>query len=307
MASVPEARMHAREAENRAIATAFFASVALHLLLLVAWPTLRDPLTRAEFSPGPIIARLIGPGPAAPVEVAPPQTVAPDGPKPAARNSAPLPDHASTTTAGSARGPMPPLADSAQPHPAPGVTLEPPPARQREKPEVLATSEMPTVLRPGAPLSAPERALDPSGQDAASPASAPSLIQGAPRAALAPAVRSPTPKRRAVAPAPVAPDAGTLAQYRLAVIDAAKRYKRYPRVALDNHWQGRVEVRMVIGANGAIASLELRASTGHHVLDQEALDMIRQAKPQTPIPVALRGREFAIEIPVIFSLLEPGA
>jgi len=86
------------------------------------------------------------------------------------------------------------------------------------------------------------------------------------------------------------------------VITAARRYKRYPRIAMDNGWEGRSEVRMVIGANGMITSLTVRTGAGHEVLDKAALDMIRSAKPLIPIPSALRGREFTVDIPVVFSL-----
>ena len=111
-------------------------------------------------------------------------------------------------------------------------------------------------------------------------------------------------------PAPAAqeaPDVGTLAQYRLAIISAARRYKRYPRAALDNNWQGRVEIRMAIGANGAIAALSVRRSTGYPVLDQQALEMIEKATTIAQVPAALRGREFTVDVPVIFSLREPDA
>ncbi|MGA8050794.1 MAG: energy transducer TonB, partial [Burkholderiales bacterium] len=96
-----------------------------------------------------------------------------------------------------------------------------------------------------------------------------------------------------------------LAQYRLAIIAAAKRYKRYPRVALDNNWQGRAQVHMAIGANGTIASMTIRTSSGHDILDRQALDMIRNAIPLTSVPAGLVGKPFAIEIPVVFSLEDP--
>lgn len=97
-------------------------------------------------------------------------------------------------------------------------------------------------------------------------------------------------------------DAGTLDRYRLALIVAAKRYKRYPAQAMDKGWQGRVEVRLVIGANGAIQAGIVRASSGYEILDSQALDMVKNAKPLAPIPAALRGREFTVDIPVIFDL-----
>ena len=101
------------------------------------------------------------------------------------------------------------------------------------------------------------------------------------------------------------PYAGSLAQYRLQLITMAKRYKRYPRVAIDNNWEGIAEIRMIVGADGLITSLIVRKGSGYEVLDQEALQWIRKAKPMTPIPAALRGKEFTVDIPVIFNLKEP--
>ena len=97
-------------------------------------------------------------------------------------------------------------------------------------------------------------------------------------------------------------DTGTLDQYRLALIVVARRYKRYPAQALDKGWQGRVEIRLVVGANGMIQSSLVKASSGYGILDNQALDMVKKAKPLTPIPAALRGREFTVDIPVIFDL-----
>jgi protein TonB len=99
-----------------------------------------------------------------------------------------------------------------------------------------------------------------------------------------------------------APDAGTLAQYRLQLISAAQRYKRYPRVAMDNNWEGDVVVRMVIDASGMISSVNVKASSGHEVLDQQALEMFKRAKPLVPIPSALRGKELIIELRAIYNL-----
>jgi protein TonB len=89
-------------------------------------------------------------------------------------------------------------------------------------------------------------------------------------------------------------------------MSAARRFKRYPRVALDQNWQGRVEIRMTIDAKGEISALNVRSSTGYVVLDQHALEMIERAKELAAIPAALRGKEFTLEIPVVFSLREAG-
>jgi len=99
-----------------------------------------------------------------------------------------------------------------------------------------------------------------------------------------------------------AADAGLLEKYRLALIDAAKRYKRYPVHAVERGWQGRVEVRLVIGPNGTIKSALIRRSSNYQILDDQALDMVKKGTGREPIPSALRGREFTLDIPVIFAL-----
>jgi len=101
-------------------------------------------------------------------------------------------------------------------------------------------------------------------------------------------------------------DAATVGQYRIAIIAAARRYKRYPRIAMDNNWEGRAEVRLVIGADGNVASVGIKASSGFEALDQQALEMIRRAKAQAPVPAALRGKGFTLDVPVVFSLREEG-
>jgi len=102
-------------------------------------------------------------------------------------------------------------------------------------------------------------------------------------------------------------DTGTLEQYRLALIVATRRYKRYPAIALEKGWQGRVEVRMVIGANGMVASASIKTGSGHEILDNQALDMLKKGKTTVPIPASLRGREFSIDVPVIFNLDNPNS
>jgi protein TonB len=91
------------------------------------------------------------------------------------------------------------------------------------------------------------------------------------------------------------------------LVEMMRRYKRYPRVALDNNWEGTVVLKMVIGANGMIASLSVVSSTGHEVLDKQAIDMIQKAKGRVPIPSALRGRAYPVEVPVIFSTKDQGS
>ena len=107
---------------------------------------------------------------------------------------------------------------------------------------------------------------------------------------------------RIESPAATGPDPGSVARFRLELMDIARRYKRYPRIAQDNNWEGRVELRIVFAENGAMSALTVKKSAGRAVLDEEAQAMIRSAQPQIALPPALRGRAFTLEIPVEFSL-----
>jgi len=99
-----------------------------------------------------------------------------------------------------------------------------------------------------------------------------------------------------------ASEAGSIDQYRLALIGVARRYKRYPAQAMEKGWQGRVEIRLVIGPEGTLQSNAVKISSGHAILDNQALNMTERAASLIPVPAVLRGREFSVDIPVIFDL-----
>jgi len=108
----------------------------------------------------------------------------------------------------------------------------------------------------------------------------------------------------ATAPAVVAssPDPGNLARYRIELLEVAKRYKRYPRIAQDNNWEGQVGLRIAISEIGALAPITVIKSSGRTVLDDEGKSMIRSAYPQVPLPPALRGKAFSFDVYINFRL-----
>lgn len=109
------------------------------------------------------------------------------------------------------------------------------------------------------------------------------------------------------AAAPAGPDPLALGRYRLQIVTVAARFKRYPRAAIDNDWQGEVVVRMTIGADGSLAALGIKSSSGHAILDQQALEMFRSAKPFVLLPPELAGRQFELELRAIYSLKDQPA
>jgi periplasmic protein TonB len=201
-----------------------------------------------------------------------------------------------------AESPAPILARLVEPAPAPAPAVTPPAAPQPrpEKPKAQQPREKPPAPALAKPAPVPQPVAKAAPQEAVAPPSP--VEQAVPEAPAAPpavAKIDPAPSAPAAAPAM---DAGSLDQYRLQLIGIARKYKRYPRVAIDNNWEGDVVVRMVIGANGMISSVSIKTSSGHAVLDQQALEMFRKAKPLVPIPPALRGKEFTVEVRANYNL-----
>lgn len=198
------------------------------------------------------------------------------------------------------------------PAPLSARLVEPPPAPKVEtRPEVRKAEAAPVPTKPApravpapakpAPAPAPAAVESPRTDPVIA---APAPVQPAATTAInpAPAKAVSVPAAPASAPAPAFDEAGTIAQYRIALMQVASTLKTYPRIAQENNWQGRVELRLTIGAGGGISSLAVKSGTGYTVLDQHALDMLRRAQPKTPLPAGLRGREFSLEVPVVFGL-----
>ena len=153
----------------------------------------------------------------------------------------------------------------------------------------------------GAKTAPAEPAPEPAA--AAAPSPPPAAPEPAESASQAPV----GPKTEATAKSGSEADKGTLEQYRLALIAATRRYKRYPAIAMEKGWQGRVEVHMEIGANGILANASIKSSSGHEILDSQAMDMLKKGKTTVQIPASLRGRAFSVDVPVIFNLDNPSS
>jgi protein TonB len=193
----------------------------------------------------------------------------------------------------------------AKPPPEP-AKLEPP--QQRPPQPLPAPRPLPVakavrqVAAPEPVAAAPVLSVEPAKQAAetvpALPVAPPS---SAPQAAVARADAAPA---AASGSASSGPDPGSIARFRLELMEIARRYKRYPRIAQDNNWEGRVELHIAFAENGAISALTVKKGAGRAVLDDAAQSMLRSAHAQAAIPPALRGKAFVLEIPVDFSLRE---
>jgi protein TonB len=155
--------------------------------------------------------------------------------------------------------------------------------------------------------SAQANALPAQAEAVPAPAAAARASAGAglPQAPVSPVTATPVPPQaRADAPQELRgeDETASVAQYRIALMEAARAFKSYPALARENNWQGRVEVRVFVAAGGALAGVTVSASSGFQVLDQAALAMVRRAHARAALPAALRRLEFDIRVPVVYGL-----
>lgn len=245
-----------------ALVPAVAVSVALHVAVLAGVPEFES---YAEDAPRAPLNAQLAPLEAPRAAEVPPAVTPPPEREPAVR--------ASPTRA--ERRVSPPPAARLAPQVAPAPTPAPVPIPTRQ-----ASREETAVVAPEAPA-APPAPLAALRTEPAAAAGEPSSV---PRAA------------------PEAIEPGSLGQYRLALLGAARRHKLYPDVARERGWEGRVAIELVIGADGTLAGAQVKQSSGHTVLDREALEMLKRAASLTPVPPALRGREFRVDVPVLFEL-----
>lgn len=147
-----------------------------------------------------------------------------------------------------------------------------------------AVSPAPTLAMDSATAPVPPLAAIPGG-----------IPQAAPAAPVSAAVASPeeTP----------GVDAAGLRAFRLALASEARRVRNYPEAARRAGIVGVSEIRISVDAQ-AQRRAELARSSGHAILDEAALGMLRIAAERSPLPASLRGREFAILLPVVFEIEE---
>ncbi|MEX5282611.1 energy transducer TonB [Nitrospira tepida] len=77
--------------------------------------------------------------------------------------------------------------------------------------------------------------------------------------------------------------------------------KQYPIEARLNRYEGRVVVRAVISEAGELLDVSVVQSSGHEVLDRNAIDLLRRVCPIT-MREPLQRQAVAVKVPVSYSL-----
>jgi protein TonB len=191
--------------------------------------------------------------------------------------------------------PEPPAKPEIEPRPQP-PQIEPKIVRQEAKPPQEVSRPIQPQVEPSIP--------PPDAQPAPPVTTAP--IPPPAKAPTAPA--APTPPVAAAKPQPSAPTVDAQAEDRLlltfsqSISKQIKRYQKYPPPAQRRGWEGTAEVLLQIAADGNVTGITLGKSSGHAILDEEALNMVRRASPLPAAPPDLRGRALVVTVPIVFRL-----
>lgn len=101
---------------------------------------------------------------------------------------------------------------------------------------------------------------------------------------------------------PASPDADGLRAYRIVLAREARVHRHYPPLARERGWTGTAEVSVDVSREGQARQVLLARSSGHDILDREAVSMIARAAASAALPDSLRGHAFTVRLPVVFDL-----
>jgi len=79
------------------------------------------------------------------------------------------------------------------------------------------------------------------------------------------------------------------------------RDEDYPEEAQRWRWTGTAMVDVIVGANGSVKDVSLGKTSGFHILDIQALIVVRRVS-KLFVPLQLRGRDIPLTIPIGFYL-----
>jgi protein TonB len=110
----------------------------------------------------------------------------------------------------------------------------------------------------------------------------------------APVARAPSPGSAA--------SRAAIAGWRDLVMARLQRGKRYPSGAAARGEQGVATLSFSVDRHGRVLSRQILRSSGHSVLDREALATIARAQPLPPFPPAMPQTAVHLSVPIRFSL-----
>lgn len=198
--------------------------------------------------------------------------------------------------------PTPDIVNSAPPPPpppsVPEVVEEPPPVITSLA-EVAPPAPPPIVKKQPEPLKPTPVKRPPVQTPEAVPTER--VAESTPLAVPATVLPAALPANQLALAAP-AGRAGPPPDYQALVSALLARNKIYPREARNRSQQGLARLRFVIDRNGNLLKHELVSSSGHKLLDEEVLALIKRISPLPPLPADSPNDTFEMTAPINFSL-----
>ncbi len=98
-------------------------------------------------------------------------------------------------------------------------------------------------------------------------------------------------------------DRAVLAAYSQGLWKIASQSGGYPLLALQRDWEGMVKVQVRYTHSGVACQVSVKNSSGHNVLDEQAVEMVKQACAHYALPDALTHKAFSVIVPIEFKLM----
>lgn len=91
-------------------------------------------------------------------------------------------------------------------------------------------------------------------------------------------------------------------KYREAIKRKIEEEKRYPDLAEENGYEGKLDIQFKLFADGKIDGVEVSNSSGYQILDNEAIRAVKNATPYPSMPSSLKRKYIIVEVPIVFKL-----
>ena len=98
------------------------------------------------------------------------------------------------------------------------------------------------------------------------------------------------------------PPADTVNRIKARLYTDLARYFEYPELARRRGWEGRVMLAVNVAPDGQLQQIRVARSSGFAILDDSALQSLRQVDRLSEAATLLSGRQLAMQIPVIYRL-----
>jgi len=119
-------------------------------------------------------------------------------------------------------------------------------------------------------------------------------VLGSEAAQAVPSASAPRVRRLDAVSARAAVDAAYLAEWRQRVESVGNQY--YPEASLRYGIYGSLRLLVTVRSDGRLENIEILESSGHAVLDEAAIRILRMAAPFPPFPPELRATTDKLEI-----------